>query len=141
MRILLLCILALACTGCPQKLVSRNVILAGFTGKPQASGTVSVADPEVQTALKIIDQVVVSDGYAPTSNTNFTVPGALVTYVKSNPEGTLTGLGPSVSLKDAKLVVTIAGRGTLSNESKQLLKTIKTELRREYGADRVTPGR
>src|SRR5438874_2719802 len=141
MRIALLCILALACTGCPQKLVSRSVTLAGFTGQPQAPGNVSVADPAVQTALKIIDQVVVSDGYAPATNTNFTVPGALITYVKSNPEGTLSGLGPSVSLKDKKLVITIAGRGTLSHESEQLLKTIRTELRREYGADRVTTGR
>jgi hypothetical protein len=141
MRIALLCVLALVCTGCPQKLVSRKVTVAGFTGEPQTSVIVSVADPEVQTALKIIDRVVASDGFAPTTNPNFIVPDSLVTYVKSNPDGMVMAHGPSVSLEDGRLVVTIAGRGGLSTESKRLLKAIKTELRKEYGSDRVKAGR
>ena len=140
MRFLLICLLALACTGCPQKLASRSVTVAGFTSNPRASEAVTLAHPDVQTALKLIDQVLVSDGYAPATNINFIVPGAFVTYVKSNAEG-LISLGPSVSLKDQELVVAITGRGSLGAESKQLLKTIKTELQREYGADRVRTGR
>ena len=140
MRIALLIILALVCTGCPQKLVSRNVTVAGFTGGAQTSRTVSVVNPEVQTALKVIDGVLVSDGFAPNTNPDFTVPDSLVTYVKSSPDGMLTASGPSVSLKDDRLVVTIAGRGGLSTESKRLLKTIETALRKEYGSDRVKAG-
>ena len=94
-------------------------------------------NPEVQTALKIIDRVLVSNGFAPTTNPNFAVPDSLITYAKSSPDGMLIAYGPSVALKDGRLVVTIAGREGLSSEMKRLLKTIKTELRKEYGSDRV----
>lgn len=141
MRIALLIILALVCIGCPQKLVSRNVTVAGFTGNAQTSRTVSVVNPEVQAALKIMDGVLLSGGFSPTTNSNFTVPDSLITYVKSSPDGMLTASGPSVSLKDDRLVVTIAARGDLSTESKRLLKTIETALRKEYGPDRVKLGR
>src|SRR5881392_2994347 len=107
MRITLLIILAMLCTGCPQKLVSRTVTLAGFTGEAQTSGTVAVVNPEVRTALKMIDRVLVSNGFAPSTNSNFTVPHSLVTYVKSSLEGMVNALGPSVSLKDGRLEVTI----------------------------------
>src|SRR5437870_12895295 len=108
MRIALLFLLVLVCTGCPQRMVSRKVTVAGFTGKAQTSGSASIVNPEVQTAMKIIDRALVSNGFAPTTNPNFTTPNALVTYIKSNPEGMVTAYGPSVSLKDGRLVVMIA---------------------------------
>jgi hypothetical protein len=140
MRFFLLCILALICTGCPQRLVTRQVTLAGLTGDAQTSASVSVTSPEVQTALKIIDRVLVSYGFAPTEDPNLTVPDSLVTYAKLTPEGLTMG-GPSVSLKGGRLVVVVAGRGGLSAESKSILKAVKVELKNNYGADRVKTGR
>jgi hypothetical protein len=141
MRTFLLIILTLVCTGCPQRLVSRKVMIAGFTSKALAPGTLAVVNPEVQSALNIIDRVVVSDGFAPTTNANFTVPDSLVTYVKSSADGMLTANGPSVTLKNDSLVVTVAGRGDLPTESKRLLKSIEAALRKEYGSHRVKSSR
>jgi len=142
MRLVPLCILALVCTGCPQRYVTRTVVLAARTGEVQNSQTISVERREVQTALKIIDAVLVSHGFARTEDPNLTVAGSLVTYSNATADGlTLIDPCPSVSLKDERLVFRIAERGHLSEDSKRMFKTIKTELRNHYGAERVTTGR
>jgi len=141
MRIVLLCILALACVACPQRYATRTVAVVGFTGDAQASANISTNSSEVQTALKIIDGVLASHGFAPTMDPNLTVSGALATYAKSTPEG-LTAIDPcpSVSLKDGRLVFLLAERGGLNTDSKRILRQIRTELKSHYGTDRIIMG-
>jgi hypothetical protein len=138
MRIILLFILALLCTGCPQRRVTRTAVLAGLTDGAQTSATVSVPNPEVQSALKIIDGVLASHGFVQTVDTNLTVYGSLVTYTKYTPEGYGT-IFPSiaVSLDADNLEFSVANRPDLTLEDKQILKAVRTELRSHYGAKRV----
>src|SRR5438445_42421 len=98
MRIALLCMLGLLCIGCPQRHVTRTVVLAGLTGDAQNSGTVSVNNPDVRSALKIIGGVLASHGFVQTENTNLTVYGSVVTYTKYTPEGYPT-IFPSIAVR------------------------------------------
>lgn len=138
MRIILLFSLALLCTGCPQRRVTRTVVLAGLTGDAQTSAAVSVKNPEVQSALKIIDGVLASHGFVQTTDTNLTVYGSLVTYTKYTPEG-YASICPSiaVSLDADALKFSVADQPDLTSEDKQILKAVRAELRGHYGAERV----
>jgi len=138
MRTILLLVLALVCMGCPQRRVTRTVVLAGLTGDAQTSAAVSVKNPEVQSALKIIDGVLASHGFVQTTDTNLTVYGSLVTYTKYTPEG-YAAIFPSiaVSLDAGALEFSVADRPDLTSEDKQILKAVRTELRNHYGAERV----
>jgi hypothetical protein len=118
------------------------VAVAGLTGDGQASATVSANSAEVESALKIINQILTSHGFAPTTDTNLNVFGSLVTYTKYTPEGlAYVDPCPSVSLEDGHLLFTIVEHPALSADSKRILKTVKTKLKKHYGADRVTTGR
>jgi len=138
MRIILLFVLTLLCTGCPQRRVTRTVVLAGLTGSAQTSAAVSEKNPDVESALKIIDGVMASHGFVQTTDTNLTVYGSLVTYTKYTPEG-YAAIFPSVavSLGADALEFSVADRPGLTSEDKHILKAVRAELRSHYGTERV----
>jgi hypothetical protein len=114
------------------------VALAGFTGHAETSANLSTTNPEVQTALKIIDRVLASRGFAPTANPNLKVAGSLVTYDRFTADGHST-IFPSISvrLNGNTLEFVIRNRPDLRLEDKQILKAVTTELRSHYGTAKV----
>jgi hypothetical protein len=137
-------LLVMLLTGCPEPpVVSRSVSLSFPVPEKPSKVSLYVSDTEVQEAVKLIDAVLVSNGFVRDQNPdNATVQGFVVSYSKLNNEG-LRRLdeSPGIYLKDNQLEVIFSeGRnpsGHLSTSTKQMLDLLKNKLSSHYGADKV----
>jgi hypothetical protein len=137
-------LLVVLLTGCPEPPVtSRSVSLSFPMPEKQTKVSLAVSDTEVQEALKLIDAVLVSNGFVRDQNPdNATVQGFVASYSKLNNEG-LRRLDelPGVYLKGNRLEVVFSeGRhpsGQLSASTKQILDLLNDKLSSHYGADKV----
>jgi hypothetical protein len=109
----------------------------------QTKVSLAVSDTEVQEALKLIDAVLISNGFVRDQNPdNATVQGFVASYSKLNSEG-LRRLDelPGIYLIDNRLEVVFSeGRnpsGHSSTSAKQMLDLLKDKLSSRYGADKV----
>lgn len=124
-------------------MISRTVSLSFPVPKEQNKVSLSVDDTEVKEALKLIDNVLTSDGFIRDQNPdNSTVQGFVASYSKMNEEG-LRRIDelPGVYIRDNRLeVVFTAGRnpsGYLSVSAKKLLDSLRTKLSDRFGSQSV----
>jgi hypothetical protein len=130
-------------TGCPEAPIKARKIVISFPIDNQASLTLTATDTEVRDALKLIDDVFVSNGFVreekPPDVTN---PGFLATYAKLDSEGRRNlGQIAWVYLETNLIEVafpegrqpTSAVRASVTN----MLDLLKTKLKGQYGSDRI----
>lgn len=104
----------------------------------QTKATPSVGNAEVQEALKLIDNVLVSNGLTPVPNLQTPSPDGTILHYLGPPTK-----GCSVSLKDDKLIVVfLEFKQRHSSESvKKICNLLEEKLKDHYGNERVTVGR
>ena len=120
------------------RLPSSRTVALGFPAREgQSKVTLSVNDAEVQEAMRIVDSVMLSNGFV----RNPDEPGTLASYSKYNGTGPRPIGGPRVLLNGDRLDVTVVEGGNLnshlSKDTKHLCDLLKKEMSNRFGAQRV----
>ncbi len=144
-HVLLFCALLLTCTGCPKApYMHRTVALKLPPSSAQTSITLSAQGTEVQEALSVINNALMSKGFLRVTNPpEAAIPGFLAGYSTRSTNGLVPLGAPIVWLKDDRLEVVFGeGRrgvsGPLSAETRQTADFLKQELIAHYGKKRVS---
>ena len=141
---LLLCCLLLICAGCPEAPIKCRTVSLNFPTLPGESRvTLSAKGNEVQEALAVINDALISNGFIRNTNPpEANVQGFLASYSRRNGEGLVRLCdAPLVWLKADRLEVVFAeGRvsaGQVSAAAKRNADFLGTVLSSRYGKKRV----
>ena len=140
----LCCVLLLFLTGCylGDRITSQTVSLNFPAAQGQDKVSLAVSDSQVQEALKLIDNVLVSDGFVRDPNP----PGAnnsslIASYSKYSGTGPRPIGGPSVYFRCDSLDVRVVQGGHMnapvSSATKEICNSLRKELSNRFGAQRV----
>jgi len=133
--------LILICTGCPEPPMRGRIVSLSFPeAQSQTTLVLSPDDGEVQQALKIIGDTLVTDGFVQEAKpVEAAAPGFVASYSKLDTEGRVHRR-PLVWLQDNRLLVAFAeGRvpGRIGEETRETVHLLERELINRYGRKRV----
>jgi len=142
-RMIVLGCALLALTGCLEtrfhtgRTVSLNLPAIAHETK------ISVTDPRVKEAIRLIDSALVSDGFTPDRNApNGNEPDLIASYAKFDSAGFRQVGMPRVYLRGNKLDVVVVELGNRSGRSnaatKKSCELLRAELSRRFGSESVT---
>ena|SRR2546426_1118686 len=141
----LLCMLLLG-AGCymgDRFATSRTVALEFPASQSRSKVSVSVQEPELQEALRVVDTMLSSNGFtrAPDKPSD-DGQGRIVDYFGHAPESSLPLSNCSVYLRDGRLEVVVIEpfnrTGHPDSATRRLCHLLRTELRSHYGIKRVS---
>jgi hypothetical protein len=137
------CALLLALTACPEARFHTSRTLSVSLPAPagQSRVSLSVKDAEAQDALRLIDRVLVADGFAPDPNRPVAnEPGLIASYAKFDGTGLRRVGTPDVYLRGERLEVVFVELGNRSGHLKatnKILNLLRKELINRYGSKSV----
>ena len=131
-------------TGCPEpRFHSGRIVSLTFPAQTGESKVIlSAQDSQVQEALRIIDSVLVGDGFARDSKRPAgSEPNLVASYARFTADGLREVGTPDVYLKDNRLEIVIVELGNRTGRpsaaSKKICTTLQKELSNRFGAQRV----
>ncbi|MGD0261338.1 MAG: hypothetical protein ABSD29_16110 [Verrucomicrobiota bacterium] len=138
------CVLPLVLfTACPEAPVIGRKVVVNFPVRNQSSVSLVVKDAEIQGALKLADEVLISAGFTREHNpSDVGVEGFVASYSKLDSEGQrrLGEMARVYAKPDSLEVVFPEGRYPSADVRKsvsRVLDLLKINLRNRYGADRI----
>ena len=140
-RTLLLCLLVIVCTGCPEPPTRGRIVSLIFPPSMSDSTlALTTSDAQIHEALQIIDDTLVSDGFVRDSQPpDAGAPGFVASYSKFDSEGRVRRR-PLVWLQGGRLLVALGeGRvpGPVGADIRNTVNQLETELIKHYGKKRV----
>jgi hypothetical protein len=140
------CVAALLCTGCfltGERPTQIRMIAVGFSATDgESKVSLSTNDVPVQEALRLIDAVLVSDGFG--SNTNRmdgNTHGFIAGYAKYTADGMRCVTGPDVYLENGRLEVVFTELGNRSGHfspaTQKVFDSLRKGLSNRFGAPSV----
>lgn len=134
----------LVLTGCPEtRFHSGKIVSLNYPAQAGESKIVLAAeDMQVQEALRVVDSVLIGEGFSPDSKRpTGSEPNLVASYAKFDADGLRAVGTPDVYLKNNRLEIVISElgnkRGHLSPSSKKICSTLQKELSNRFGAERV----
>ncbi len=134
------------CTGCfllgERPTQSRAIVLSFAAAERESKRSLSTNDAPVQEALRLVDAVLISDGYGPNTNrVGGNAPGFVISYAKYDTNGMSVACEPHGYLKDRRLGIAFAELGNrtghFSPPTQKAFNSLRKELSNRFGARRV----
>jgi hypothetical protein len=122
--------------------MSRMIAVSFPAAEAQGSESVSPNDPDVQEALRLIETLLVSEGFGTNTNRmDGNAHGFIVGYAKYNADGMRRVTGPDVYLENRQLEVVFTELGNRSSHfsasTREVFDLLRKQLSNRFGAQRV----